>query len=269
MCLRAGSKDTKCGDEQHDDHGDDDVGARALAGQPRGPAVTPTVSSFRDLPGGRAVWSSHPPASTGRALIRTGIQAIRPARRRQRRSSIWGPGSFKYEIDATNQSSGTGSTTLTNQGPSIERTRGSLSPPATWKPSSKWHEMGVPTGDYDCHDQLAVAGSSARRRRPNGRAQLHPDAGLRVDVARAARPRRVGGPEQEQGARESAKPPASEDPGSPHPRIRSVSARRVDVPRPRRGCRSPRRHRSPDRDAGRDPMSWRLLDGGRPLVADR
>jgi hypothetical protein len=48
--------------------------------------------------------------------------------------ATWGPAKFKYEIDATNQSSGTGSATLTNQGPATHTDKSvPVTAGETWK----------------------------------------------------------------------------------------------------------------------------------------
>ena len=46
----------------------------------------------------------------------------------------WGPAAFKYSITATNQSSGTGNTSLTNQGPATNTTKSfAVTSGETWK----------------------------------------------------------------------------------------------------------------------------------------
>jgi hypothetical protein len=139
MCLRAGSKDIKCGDSANGTITATTTSARVnwrVSLQGNGmftptveltvtfPAVAPSIkitharfdgTSFPDTNGVQAIFV---PRAAGNAKI----------------VASWGGHPFTYEIDAINQSSGSGNKTLTNQGPSTNTNKSiAVTAGETWK----------------------------------------------------------------------------------------------------------------------------------------
>ncbi|HEX7473072.1 MAG TPA: hypothetical protein VF323_08310 [Candidatus Limnocylindrales bacterium] len=117
MCLRAGSKDIKCGDAANATLKATTTSAHvtwrvSLEGTGM---FTPTVELTVTFPAAApSVTIVHARFDGTGAPDTNGIQAIFMPRAagKARIVATWGPATFKYQIDATNQSSGTGSKTL-------------------------------------------------------------------------------------------------------------------------------------------------------------
>ena len=152
MCLRAGSKDIKCGDEGSMTIKATTTSAHVLwrVSLEGTGMFTPTVELTVTFPAAApSVKITHARFDGTGSPDTNGIQAIfvPHAAGNARIVATWGPGSFKYEIDATNQSSGTGSTTLANQGPSTGTDKTfPVTAGETWKLVLKNStNVGVPT----------------------------------------------------------------------------------------------------------------------------
>ncbi len=123
MCLRAGSKDIKCGDDAN-------MTIKATTTSPhvawrvslQGNGIaTPTVELTVTFPAGSpSIKITHARFDGTGYPDTNGVQAIFVPRAdgNARIVATWGGHPFTYEIDAVNQSTGTGNTTLANQGPS-------------------------------------------------------------------------------------------------------------------------------------------------------
>src|SRR6185295_2354548 len=139
MCLRAGSKDIKCGDEANMTIKATTTSARvvwrvSLEGTGM---FTPTVELTLTFPAvAPSVKITHARFDGTGSPDTNGIQAILVPRAagNARIVATWGPATFKYSITATNQSSGTGNTSLTNQGPASSTNKSfAVTAGETWK----------------------------------------------------------------------------------------------------------------------------------------
>ena len=152
MCLRAGSKDIKCLDDANMTIKATTTSAHviwrvSLEGTGMfAPTVELTVTFPAAAP---SVKFTHARFDGTGSPDTNGIQAIfvPHAAGNARVVATWGPGSFKYEIDLTNQSSGTGSKTLANQGPATSTDKSfPVTAGETWKLVLKNStNVGVPT----------------------------------------------------------------------------------------------------------------------------
>jgi hypothetical protein len=139
MCLRAGSKDIKCGDEANMTIKATTTSARvvwrvSLEGTGM---FTPTVELTLTFPAVTpSVKITHARFDGTGAPDTNGIQAIFVPRAagNARVVATWGPAAFKYSLKATNQSSGTGNVSLTNQGPATNTDKSfAVTAGETWK----------------------------------------------------------------------------------------------------------------------------------------
>lgn len=152
MCLRAGSKDIKCLDAASMTIQATTTSAHvawrvSLEGTGMfTPIVELTVSFPAAAP---SVKIFHVRFDGTGSPDTNGLQAIfvPHAAGNVRIVADWGPGSFKYEIDLTNQSNGAGSKTLANQGPSTGTDKSfPVTASETWKLDLKNStNVGVPT----------------------------------------------------------------------------------------------------------------------------
>ncbi len=139
MCLRAGSKDIKCGDS-----GSMTIKATTTSAhvtwrvslQGNG-MFTPTVELTLTFPAAApSIKITHARFDGTASPDTNGVQAIFVPRVNGKAKVVasWGGHPFHYEIDATNQSSGTGDVTLANQGPSTSTNKSiSVTAGETWK----------------------------------------------------------------------------------------------------------------------------------------
>jgi hypothetical protein len=139
MCLRAGSKDIKCGDEANMTIKATTTSARvvwrvSLEGTGM---FTPTVELTLTFPAvAPSVKITHARFDGTGAPDTNGIQAVFVPRAAGNAKLVasWGGHAFSYTIKATNQSSGTGDTTLANQGPSTNTNKSiAVTAGETWK----------------------------------------------------------------------------------------------------------------------------------------
>ena len=153
MCLRAGAKDVKCGDEANMSIKATTTSAHVtwrVSLQGNGmftptveltvtfPAAAPSIkitharfdgTGYPDTNGVRAIFV---PRATGNARI----------------VASWGGHPFQYEIDAINQSSGAGNKTLANQGPSTSTNKSiAVTAGETWKVLIENADAGFGTTD--------------------------------------------------------------------------------------------------------------------------
>jgi hypothetical protein len=139
MCLRAGSKDIKCGDAANATIKATTTSAHVnwrVSLQGNG-TFTPTVEITLTFPAAAPSIKITHARFDGTSFPDTnGVQAIFVPRvnGNARLVASWGGHPFTYEIDATNQSSGTGNQTLTNQGPSVSTNKSiPVTAGETWK----------------------------------------------------------------------------------------------------------------------------------------
>ena len=139
MCLRAGSKDIKCGDEANMTIKATTTSARVIwrVSLEGTGMFTPTVELTLTFPAAApSIKITHARFDGTGAQDTNGIQAIFVPRAAGTAKVVasWGPASFKYSIKATNQSSGTGNTSLTNQGPATNTEKSfAVTAGETWK----------------------------------------------------------------------------------------------------------------------------------------
>jgi hypothetical protein len=138
MCLRAESKDVKCGDAANATIKATTTSAHvtwrvSLEGTGM---FTPTVELTVTFPAAApSVTITHARFDGTGAPDTNGIQAIFMPRAagKARIVATWGPATFKYRIVATNQSSGTGNKTLTNAAADHTDKSVSVTAGETWK----------------------------------------------------------------------------------------------------------------------------------------
>lgn len=153
MCLRAGSKDIKCGDEANMTIKATTTSARvvwrvSLEGTGM---FTPTVELTLTFPAvAPSVKITHARFDGTGAPDTNGIQAIVVPRAAGNAKIVasWGGHAFRYTIKATNQSSGAGNTTLANQGPSTNTNKSiAVTAGETWKITLENADAGFGTTD--------------------------------------------------------------------------------------------------------------------------
>jgi hypothetical protein len=139
MCLRAGSTDIKCGDAANATIKATTTSAHVnwrVSLQGNG-ISTPTVEITLTFPAAAPSVKIVHARFDGTAYPDTnGVQAIFVPRANGNAKIVasWGGHPFTYEIDAINQSSGTGNKTLTNQGPSTTTNKSiAVTAGETWK----------------------------------------------------------------------------------------------------------------------------------------
>jgi hypothetical protein len=153
MCLRAGSKDIKCGDAANATIKATTTSAHVtwrVSLQGNG-MFTPTVELTLTFPAAAPSIKITHARFDGTGFPDTnGVQAIFVPRAdgSARIVASWGGHPFTYEIDATNQSSGTGNATLANQGPGVNTNKSiPVTAGETWKIVLKNADAGFGTTD--------------------------------------------------------------------------------------------------------------------------
>ena len=153
MCLRAGSKDIKCGDAANATIKATTTSAHVVwrVSLEGNDMFTPTVELTVTFPAvAPSVKVTHARFDGTAAPDTNGIQAIFVPRANgnARIVASWGGHPFRYDIDATNQSTGTGGTTLDNQGPNVKTDKSfPVTANETWKVVLKNADAGFGTTD--------------------------------------------------------------------------------------------------------------------------
>lgn len=153
MCLRAGSKDIKCGDAANATIKATTTSAHVVwrVSLEGNGMFTPTVELTVTFPAvAPSVKVTHARFDGTAASDTNGIQAIFVPRANgnARVVASWGGHPFRYDIDATNQSTGAGGTTLDNQGPNVKTDKSfPVTANETWKVVLKNADAGFGTTD--------------------------------------------------------------------------------------------------------------------------